>query len=128
MTIQEIDRIIDLGLRENTPNEAIVCILSQLNQQPLRFSADEFNSDCVKNFSNRGEIFNNKSYYEAAPKDFDLYNEDGDLVLSITQSGKVIGHLPGFEVPSDNPEDIEAFREFARKLLAFDTITYPEKK
>ncbi len=128
MTIQEIDRIIDFGLRDNTPNEAIVLILSQLNQQPLRFSVEEFDSDNLKNFSNKGEIFNNRSYYDVASKDFDLYDAEGNLVLSVTMDVRVIGHLPRFEIPSDNEEDIETFKKFARDLLKYDTITYPERK
>lgn len=130
MTQHEVDKIIDLAIRESNPGEAITFIISQLSQQPIRFESNikELDEASLQNFIQKSELFNNRSYYIVAVSDFDLYDTEGNKILSIEKDGTVKGYMPRFTVPSDNDSDNEAFRQFAYNLITrYDTVCYPEK-
>src|SRR5574344_982558 len=112
-----LSKYIDVALKADAANNVVSEIMSELEQIPVAFTEDSVTTDDLPKYLEENEIFTENPYYQQQAKDFNIFDSQGKLILTVSPDKTVYGrgHL-NFIVPISCNEDKEAFLDFCDRL------------
>lgn len=138
---EKLSEYIDVALKADAANKAVVELMSELQQIPVNVEIDGMTQKEAQEEVNRNlteylpdmlkddEVYANNPNYRTEAKNFSVYDNNGKLLLKIEPDRSIEGHgALTFTVPFSNPEDKEAFLDFCDRLQRNSAVKYPTNK
>lgn len=137
---ETLSKYIDVALNSDAANNVVSELMSELEQIPVEFveedgRTEELKEDLKRNLENYlpdiledDEIYTENPNYKVEAKNFNIYNNQGKLMLKVKQDKSIEGHgALVFTVPFTNPDDKEAFLDFCDRLQKNSAVKYPKE-
>jgi len=122
-----LSKFIDVALNADAANNVVSEIMGELDQIPVSFESDSLNTEDLPKYLNDDEIFTENPYYKQQAKDFNVFNSQGKLILTVSPDKTVYGRGQlSFTVPIRCEEDKEAFLDFCDRLQRNSAVKYPD--
>lgn len=138
---EKLSEYIDVALKADAANKAVVELMSELQQIPVNVEIDGMTQKEAQEEVNRNlteylpdmlkddEVYANNPNYRTEAKNFSVYDNTGKLLLKIEPDSTIEGHgALTFTVPFNNPDDKEAFLDFCDRLQKNSAVKYPSNK
>lgn len=138
---EKLSEYIDVALKADAANKAVVELMSELQQIPVNVEIDGMTQKEAQEEVNRNlteylpdmlkddEVYANNPNYITEAKNFSVYDNTGKLLLKIEPDSTIEGHgALTFTVPFNNPDDKEAFLDFCDRLQKNSAVKYPSNK
>ena len=79
-------------------------------------------------YLNEDEIFTENPLYQSQAKDFNIFDNEGRLILTVSPDRTIYGRGGlRFTVPLSCPEDKEAFLDFCDRLQKNSAVKFPKE-
>ncbi|MBQ8218346.1 MAG: hypothetical protein IJZ79_03480 [Bacilli bacterium] len=122
-----LSKYIDVALNADAANHVVSELMSELEQIPVAFESDSITTDDLPNYLEDGEIFTENPDYKKQAKDFNIYDSQGKLILTVSPDRSIYGRGRfSFTVPLNCEEDKEAFLDFCDRLQRNSALKYPD--
>lgn len=123
-----LSKYIDVALDANAANNVVSELMGELEQIPVEFKEDEISTDELPKYLNEDEIFTENPQYKTQAKDFNIFDNEGRLILTVSPDRTVYGRGGlRFTVPLSCPEDKEAFLDFCDRLQKNSAVKFPKE-
>lgn len=123
-----LSKYIDVALQADAANNVVSELMSELEQIPVEFQEDEISTEDLPNYLEDNEIFTENPQYKTQAKDFNIFDSEGRLILTVSPDRTVYGRGGlRFTVPLSCPEDKEAFLDFCDRLQRNSAVKYPKE-
>lgn len=123
-----LSKYIDVALDANAANNVVSELMGELEQIPVEFKEDEISTDELPKYLNEDEIFTENPQYQSQAKDFNIFNNEGRLILTVSPDRTIYGRGGlRFTVPLSCPEDKEAFLDFCDRLQKNSAVKFPKE-
>lgn len=123
-----LSKYIDVALQADAANNVVSELMSELEQIPVEFQGDEISTEDLPNYLEDNEIFTENPQYKTQAKDFNIFDNEGRLILTVSPDRTVYGRGSlRFTVPLSCPEDKEAFLDFCDRLQRNSAVKYPKE-
>lgn len=121
-----LSKYIDVALNADAANNVVSELMSELEQIPVTFEGDSVTTDDLPNYLKDDEIFTENPYYKEQARDFNIFDSQGKLILTVNPDRTVQGRGRFcFTVPINSAEDKEAFLDFCDRLQRNSAVKYP---
>lgn len=123
---ETLSKYIDIALNADAANQVVSELMSELEQVPINFESDTITTDELPQYLNDNEVFTENPHYKSQAKDFSIYDNQGNLLLTVAADKTVYGRgRLNFTVPLNCEEDKEAFLDFCDRLQRNNALKYP---
>lgn len=124
---ETLSKYIDVALKADVANHVVSELMGELEQIPVEFESDSINTDDLVKYVKDNEVFTENPNYKKEAKDFSIFNNNGDLLLTIQPDKTINGKgALQFTVPFSSPDDKEAFLDFCDRLQRNSAVKYPK--
>ena len=120
-------KYIDVALNANAANNVVSELMGELEQIPVQFDSDSISTEDLPNYLEDGEVFTENPNYQKEAKDFNVFDSNGKLILTVSPDRTINGRgALRFTVPFSCQEDKEAFLDFCDRLQKNNAVKFPK--